>query len=54
MVRDFNDNEFPLAYSSHFAPTEHGLHGDARGSVNRKQIDYVFNGQGDDLPSFDD
>jgi hypothetical protein len=54
MVRDFDDNEFPLAYFISFRTYGTWLHGDERGSVNRKQIDYEINGQGDDLPSFDD
>lgn len=37
MVRDFDDNEFPLAYLISFRCYGTWLHGDKRGSVNRKQ-----------------
>ena len=37
MTRDFDDNEFPLAYLISFRCYGTWLHGDKRGSVNRKQ-----------------
>jgi REP element-mobilizing transposase RayT len=40
MVRDFEDNEFPLAYLISFRCYGTWLHGDKRGSVNRKQNAY--------------
>jgi len=40
MVRDFDDNEFPLAYFVSFRTYGTWLHGDERGSVNRKQNKY--------------
>ena len=40
MVRDFDDNEFPLAYLISFRTYGTWLHGDERGSVNRKQNEY--------------
>src|SRR5258705_9147642 len=40
MVRDFDDNEFPLAYLISFRTYGTWLHGDERGSVNRKQNNY--------------
>ena len=40
MVRDFDDNEFPLAYLISFRTYGTWLHGDQRGSVNRKQNKY--------------
>ena len=40
MVRDFDDNEFPLAYLISFRTYGTWLHGDARGSTNRKQNRY--------------
>ena len=40
MVRDFDDNEFPLAYFISFRTYGTWLHGDERGSVNRKQNKY--------------
>jgi REP element-mobilizing transposase RayT len=40
MVRDFDDNEFPLAYFISFGTYGTWLHGDARGSVSRKQNQY--------------
>ena len=40
MVRDFDDNEFPLAYFMSFRTYGTWLHGDERGSVNRKQNKY--------------
>ncbi len=40
MVRDFDDNEFPLAYLISFRTYGTWLHGDERGSVNRKQDKY--------------
>src|SRR5687768_11963972 len=40
MVRDFVDNEFPLAYLISFRCYGTWLHGDERGSVNRKQNRY--------------
>ena len=40
MVRDFDDNEFPLGYLISFRCYGTWLHGDERGSVNRKQNRY--------------
>jgi REP element-mobilizing transposase RayT len=40
MVRDFDDNELPLAYLISFRCYGTWLHGDERGSVNRKQNRY--------------
>jgi REP element-mobilizing transposase RayT len=40
MVRDFDDNEFPLAYFISFRTYGTWLHGDERWSVNRKQNKY--------------
>ena len=40
MVRDYDDNEFPLAYFISFRTYGTWLHGDERGSVNRKQNKY--------------
>jgi len=40
MVRDFDDNEFPLAYFISFRTYGTWLHGDERGSVNRRQNQY--------------
>ncbi len=40
MVRDFDDNEFPLAYFISFRTYGTWLHGDERGSVNRNQNKY--------------
>jgi REP element-mobilizing transposase RayT len=40
MVRDFDDNVFPLAYFISFRTYGTWLHGDERGSVNRKQNKY--------------
>lgn len=40
MVRDFDDNEFPLAYLISFRTYGTWLHGDKRGSTNRKQNRY--------------
>jgi hypothetical protein len=40
MVRDFDDNEFPLAYFISFRCYGTWLHGDERGSMNRKQNQY--------------
>ena len=40
MVRDFDDHEFPLAYLISFRTYGTWLHGDKRGSVNRKQNKY--------------
>jgi REP element-mobilizing transposase RayT len=37
MARDFDDNEFPLAYLVSFRTYGTWLHGDARGSMSRKQ-----------------
>jgi len=36
MVRDFDDNEFPLAYLISFRTYGTWLHGDPRGSVDRR------------------
>ncbi|MEA2206389.1 MAG: hypothetical protein QOE77_3165 [Blastocatellia bacterium] len=40
MVRDFDDNEFPLAYLISFRTYGTWLHGDKRGSINRRQNQY--------------
>jgi REP element-mobilizing transposase RayT len=40
MVRDFDDNEFPLAYLISFRTYGTWLHGDERGSMSRKQNKY--------------
>jgi len=40
MVRDFEDNEFPLAYFISFRCYGTWLHGDDRGSTNRRQNRY--------------
>jgi REP element-mobilizing transposase RayT len=40
MVRDFDDNEFPLAYLISFRAYGTWLHGDRRGSTSRKQNKY--------------
>ena len=40
MVRDFDDNEFPLAYFISFRTYGTWLHGDERGSVDRKHNKY--------------
>lgn len=40
MVRDFDDNKFPLAYFISFRTYGTWLHGDERGSVNRRQNKY--------------
>ena len=40
MVRDFDDNEFPLAYLISFRTYGTWLHGDNRGSTSRKQNKY--------------
>ena len=40
MVRDFDDNEFPLAYLISFRAYGTWLHGDQRGSMSRKQNKY--------------
>jgi len=40
MVRDFDDNAFPLAYFISFRTYGTWLHGDERWSVNRKQNKY--------------
>jgi REP element-mobilizing transposase RayT len=40
MVRDFDDNEFPLAYLISFRTYGTWLHGDNRGSTSRKQKKY--------------
>src|SRR5258705_6722307 len=40
MVRDFDDNEFPLAYLISFRAYGTWLHGDKRGSTSRKQNKY--------------
>lgn len=40
MVRDFDDNEFPLAYLISFRTYGTWLHGDSRGSTNRIQNRY--------------
>ena len=40
MVRDFDDNEFPLAYLISFRAYGTWLHGDKRGSMSRKQNKY--------------
>ncbi|HKO62070.1 MAG TPA: transposase [Pyrinomonadaceae bacterium] len=40
MVRDFDDNEFPLAYLISFRCYGTWLHGDRRGSVDRKHNVY--------------
>ena len=40
MVRDFDDNEFPFAYLISFRCYGTWLHGDQRGSMNRKQNTY--------------
>jgi len=40
MVRDFDDNEFPLAYLISFRTYGTWLHGDNRGSMSRKQNKY--------------
>lgn len=40
MPRDFDDNEFPLAYLITFRCYGTWLHGDERGSMNRKQNRY--------------
>ena len=37
MVRDYDDNEFPLAYLVSFRAYGSWLHGDERGSTSRKQ-----------------
>jgi hypothetical protein len=39
-VRDFDDNDFPLAYFISFRTYGTWLHGDERGSVSRKQNKY--------------
>lgn len=40
MVRDFDDNEFPLAYLISFRTYGTWLHGDERGSMDRKHNVY--------------
>ena len=40
MVRDFDDNEFPLAYLISFRACGTWLHGDQRGSMSRRQNKY--------------
>jgi REP element-mobilizing transposase RayT len=40
MVRDFDDNEFPLAYLISFRTYGTWLHGDERGAMSRKQNKY--------------
>jgi len=40
MARDFDDNEFPLAYLISFRTYGTWLHGDHRGSTSRKQNKY--------------
>ncbi len=40
MVRDFDDNEFPLAYLISFRCYGTWVHGDTRRSVDRKQNAY--------------
>ena len=40
MVRDWDDNEFPLAYLISFRTYGTWLHGDERGSMSRKQNKY--------------
>jgi REP element-mobilizing transposase RayT len=40
MVRDFDDNDFPLAYLISFRAYGTWLHGDQRGSTSRKQNKY--------------
>jgi REP element-mobilizing transposase RayT len=40
MARDFDDNEFPLAYLISFRTYGTWLHGDERGSMSRKQNIY--------------
>jgi hypothetical protein len=40
MVRDFDDNEFPLAYFISFRTYGTWLHGDERWSVSRRQNRY--------------
>ena len=40
MVRDFDDNEFPLAYLISFRTYGTWLHGDKRGSVDREHNQY--------------
>lgn len=40
MVRDFDDNKFPLAYLISFRTYGTWLHGDERGSVNRRRNKY--------------
>ena len=42
MVRDFDDNEFPLAYFISFRTYGTWLHGDERFSVDRKQNKYAL------------
>src|SRR4029434_7328482 len=40
MVRDFDDNEFPLAYLISFRTYGTWLHGDERGSTSRRRNKY--------------
>ncbi len=40
MVRDFDNNKFPLAYLISFRCYGTWLHGDKRGSMSRKQNKY--------------
>ncbi|MCA1605476.1 MAG: hypothetical protein LC775_08420 [Acidobacteria bacterium] len=40
MVRDFDDNDFPLAYLISFRAYGTWLHGDKRGPMSRKQNKY--------------
>ncbi len=41
MVRDYDDNEFPLAYFISFRTYGTWLHGDSRGSTSRKRNKYA-------------